>query len=47
MDHSVTSNCPQSRELFAEQATILEGRGVDLTAETFYDLGESRRRSPP
>jgi homocysteine S-methyltransferase len=29
------------RELFAEQATILEGRGADLfTVETFYDLEE-------
>src|SRR5438552_6187357 len=33
---------PQSRaELFAEQAAILEGRGVDLLMlETFYDLDE-------
>jgi methionine synthase I (cobalamin-dependent)/5,10-methylenetetrahydrofolate reductase len=33
---------PQERvEIFAEQAEILEGRGVDLFAvETFFDLGE-------
>ncbi len=29
------------RELFAEQASVLEGRGADLfMVETFYDLGE-------
>src|ERR671928_1401617 len=29
------------RELFAEQATVLEGRGADLfMVETFYDLDE-------
>ena len=34
------------RELFAEQASILEGRGADLfMVETFYDLDELVTRS--
>jgi methionine synthase / methylenetetrahydrofolate reductase(NADPH) len=38
----IESVAPQERlEIFAEQAEILEGRGVDLFAvETFFDLGE-------
>src|ERR1043166_2078661 len=38
---------PETRsELFAEQASILEGRGADLfMIETFYDLDELDRKS--
>ncbi len=39
LGHSATSRI--RRELFAEQATVLEGRGADLfSIETFYDLDE-------
>ena len=34
------------RELFAEQAAVLDGRGADLfMLETFFDLGSSSTRS--